>query len=414
MSRRFSPVLVSALAALILAASAVPGAGQLKIGQYEDEAPLRTWNSFGAATAISLARGGASLAWAEDGLSAWSNPALLAGLPPMTIALSGSIQIAQCNRFSLVNTGVVGSAEPLAARAAALEGAALTLRWKGWTAAIAAGVWEAYDRPAVLIEESSGGSKSYGLAFAQSGQLRAATIGLARRFGRLSLGVSLHALWGGLTRTLDESWSLPSQRFDDRREMTFAGIVPQGGLAWDLAPKWTLGASVRAPWTKSSTSRSRLEFTASEGPTDIVLESAEEDALGQPWIAGLGTAFRPTPDLTIAADAVWFGWSGYAPRVFGEIRDRGFRDVVRLAAGAEYRSSLALFGRKLGYPLRVGLVYDPQPMRDPESAYLDFTFGTGLEWKSVRLDLGVLIGKENGSGDGLTVRKVSLGLAARL
>jgi hypothetical protein len=403
------------VAILLAAASAAPASGQLKIGQYEDEAPLRTWNTFAATTASGLARGGTCLAWAEDGLSAWSNPALLTGLPRMTIALAGSVQIAQCYKYSLVNTGVVSSDGPLPVQSSAIEGAALTLRWSGWTVALAGGVWESYDRPEILIEDTSGGRKTYGFEFAQAGRLRAATVGLARRIGRgLSLGLSLHALWGGLARTLAESWPLQGQRFDDRREMTFSGFVPQAGLAFDFSPKWTLGASVRAPWTKASRSRARLEFTASEGPTDIVLETAEQDSLGQPWIVGLGAAFHPTTDLTIASDAVWFAWSGYAPHIFGEIQDRGFRDVVRIAAGAEYRSYLHLFGRKLGYPLRLGLIYDPQPMRDPASAYWNFTFGTGLEWQSFRIDLGVLVGKENGSGAGLTARKVSLGLSARL
>ena len=53
-------------------------------------------------------------------------------------------------------------------------------------------------------------------------------------------------------------------------------------------------------------------------------------------------------------------------------------------------------------------------MREPRSAYLGLSLGTGLEWKGLRLDLGVLAGREKGSGAGLTVRKVALGLSARL
>jgi long-subunit fatty acid transport protein len=200
----------------------------------------------------------------------------------------------------------------------------------------------------------------------------------------------------------------------DDRERSFAGWVPQAGLAWDVSPAWRIGASLRPAWTRRGASRARVEFRSGEIPGGIVEESEWDDALGQPWTLGLGSSLRPLPGLTLAADAVWFDWSGYVPSLHGEAPERGFRDVVRLAAGAEYLSSLRMFGLELGYPLRIGLVYDPQPMREPRSAYLDFTLGTGLEWQGLRLDLGVLAGRERGSGAGLTIRKVALGLSARL
>ena len=74
----------------ILIALPVASPAQLVIGQYEDEAPLRTWNSFGLALASSLGRGETMFALADDCSAALSNPALLADLPRLTLSFNGS------------------------------------------------------------------------------------------------------------------------------------------------------------------------------------------------------------------------------------------------------------------------------------------------------------------------------------
>ena len=45
---------------------------------------------------------------------------------------------------------------------------------------------------------------------------------------------------------------------------------------------------------------------------------------------------------------------------------------------------------------------------------IDLTVGTGLAGKHVRLDLGALIGREWGSGDGLVARKISISIGFQL
>lgn len=407
MSRQ--PAAAFFLLGFILAVSVRPAAGQLVLGQYEDEAPLGTWNTFPAGTAAGLGRGTASLAWADSWLSARTNPALLAFLPRSAVVLSGLFQLAQCQRFSLVNTGVVRSDQPLQASAYSPDGIAAGWRGGSWAAAAAVGVWESYNRPTVQIDESSAGLTSYRFDFSQTGRLWAGTVAAACRIGRtFSLGLSLHVLWGPLERRYTESWIGQGFELADVKEMDFRGLVPQGGIAWEPSPEWTLGAVVRGPWTKRSRAESSVTYAATGGQTISILDSADDDRFGQPWVAGLGAAFRPLSGLTIASDAIWFGWSGYAPRVFGEELSRDFRDVVRLSLGAEWQSDIRLFGRTFEYPLRIGLIYDPQPMRDPRSAYLDLTFGVGLGRKGFRVDLGALIGRESGSGDDLTVRRVGL------
>jgi hypothetical protein len=94
--------------------------------------------------------------------------------------------------------------------------------------------------------------------------------------------------------------------------------------------------------------------------------------------------------------------------------ERNFRDVVKLGAGMELQSSFKLFGRHADSPVRLGLVYDPQPMKDPRSSYLSLTFGSGISWQNLKLDIGALIGRESGSGNSLEARKISVSLSVQL
>src|SRR4030042_1490867 len=119
---------------------AVPSASpaQLVIGQYEDEAPLRTWNTFGLATASSIGRGETMLALADDCSAALSNPALLAGLPKFTLSLNGSYSRSTLFRYSIVNTGVLVSEGNLGIGLFALDFGGLSYRISDWTFAITA------------------------------------------------------------------------------------------------------------------------------------------------------------------------------------------------------------------------------------------------------------------------------------
>ena len=218
---------------ILLTWAAIPAAAQLKIGQYEEEAPLRTWNTFPAVTAAGLGRGTVSLAWAEDGTAAWSNPALLAFLTRPTLTLGGSIQVVDCFRYSLVNTGPIRSDGPLTVSSAAFDAGAASFRWGAWTLAAAYGTWESYARPRATIENTSRGLLLYGLDVTQEGRLWAATFAAARRLGRrLSLGLSVHALWGGMRRGYQEDWG-DFVITDDREGPLRAGF---------LRPAW-LGTS---------------------------------------------------------------------------------------------------------------------------------------------------------------------------
>jgi hypothetical protein len=119
----------------------------MTLGQYEDEAPFRTWNSFGIATASSLALGETQFTIAADCSVALSNPALLSHLPRITFTLSSSLSSASFYKYSIVNTGVLFTVENLSSELLGLDFAGASFRVKSCTLALSMALFESYHRP---------------------------------------------------------------------------------------------------------------------------------------------------------------------------------------------------------------------------------------------------------------------------
>jgi hypothetical protein len=390
-------------------AAASPLPAQLVLGQYEDEAPFRTWNTFPFVGAPRLALGETGLACAVDATAALSNPALLLKLSRWTITLNGSFQAADFFRYGPVNTGVISSTANLTGSEIGLDFGAVAYRGERWALSAAAGIQESYGRPPVDLKISNGRDVYYENSFDQSGFLRTVTVSAAHRLGRtIGIGLGLNYAWGSLCRTSMEERAAIGYKTTDEIIQNLSGISFHGGLTWDPSEKLTLALAVRSPTARKARSLSRLRFEASSAATDILIEDSSTDIQRQPWVIGFGAAFRAIDGLTLSADAFYHAWSRYNPDYFGEPLGRNFRDILRLGAGIEYLSSLRLFGRKYGYPLRLGFLYDPQPMKNPHSAYGVVTFGSGIHGKTAHFDLGTALGKETGSGRGLTIRKIAL------
>ncbi|MBM3311440.1 MAG: hypothetical protein FJY80_08030, partial [Candidatus Aminicenantes bacterium] len=96
----------AAILALVAACLPLPAAAQLILGQYEEEAPLRTWNTFPFVPAAALGRGETVLAAAGEPASVLANPALLFSLPRFGLSLGGSLQTASLMKYGPVNTGI--------------------------------------------------------------------------------------------------------------------------------------------------------------------------------------------------------------------------------------------------------------------------------------------------------------------
>ncbi len=388
---------------------------QLVIGQYEQEAPLRTWNIFGFEGASALGRGGASFVLASDCSDALLNPALLTGLSGIRLTLNGAATSASLFKYSLVNTGVLSTEGNLSVNSLALDFGGISIRTGNWAFGLSAAINEIYDRPGINYEYTSQGRLAYILDFAQSGFLRTINFSLARRFGSLlKAGLGINYAAGKLDRETVEEYPLNGITISDRKEHEFSGISINGGVSLALSTRLDLALVFRTPYVRKSQSRSEIRYAAPAGGTDIRIEADSSDRFKQPLVVGLGAGYRVSTQFQVLADLTYFNWSKYEVEYFGETQERNFKDTIRAAAGAEYALLLDLFGVPASIPIRFGLSYDPQPMRDPGSAYTHYSVGAGLHWRMIALDAGASFGQESGSGDSLSARRVAISLSLRL
>jgi long-subunit fatty acid transport protein len=388
---------------------------QLVIGQYEQEAPLRTWNAFGFESASALGRGGASFTLAEDCSAALVNPALLADLPGLTLTINGALSYASLFKYSLINTGVLSTEGNLSLNSLALDFGGVSIQAGDWFFGLSAALSEVYDRPGVNYEYSSQGRVVYSLDFAQTGFLRTINFSLARRLGSLlKAGLGINYAAGDLKRETVEEYHQTGITISDRKEQRFSGLYVNGGISVALTPQLNLALVFRSPYVRKSDSRSDLRYAAPAGGTDIRIEAESADRCKRPLVIGMGAKWQISTRLLILADLAYFNWSKYEVESFGETQERNFNDTFRAGAGAEYSVELSFFDAPASLPVRVGIGYDRQPMSEPDSAYTLYSLGTGLHWRMIGLDAGASFGQESGSGRSLAARRFAVSLSVRL
>ena len=384
---------------------------QLVLGQYEDEAPVRTWNTLGIELAPSLACGGARTAAAWDASAALVNPALLCGLPRLTVTASGSYTSASMFRYSILNTGVLSTQANLTESVYALDFGGLSFRTGDWAFAFSAALLESYGRPPLDFQAHSQAGVVYSIqARPERRPPEFQPVRGPEVFPAPGGGLGIQP---GLGKARENDLGEFRRRRDHHRRPQEPELQRLLHERRPFSPPFGArqpGLAVRTPYARRSDSRSLLEYRAPAAGTDIRISASSEDEYRQPWAAGAGASWRPSEDLRVSADLWFFKWSSYSAVYFGEEKERNFTDVLRLAAGLEYISDYRLFGRTLRSPLRIGISYDPQPMKAPRSAYAYLTFGTGVAFGRVRIDFAGALGKESGSGRSLSARRGAITL----
>jgi len=393
----------------------VPASAQLVLGQYEDEAPLRTWNIFGFQTASSLGRADTSFALASDSSAALTNPALLLSLPRFTATFSGTASSASLYKFSIINTGVLSTQDNLSLNLYALDFAGLSFSIKGWAVGLAVYLSEIYDRPRVSYEYYYRGELTYTLDFHQTGLLRNFSFALATKIsGRIQAGLGLTIFSGDFSRETKEEWLASGISINDTKKQEFSGFFANAGVLVRVTEKLDLALVGRTAHRKKAPATSELVYDSSSSGTNIRIAGEATNTYEQPFVGGLGASYRFSPQLVAAADVALFNWAGYSVRYFDEELGRDFKNTIKAGLGAEYVAPVRLFKKEAAIPIRVGIGYDEQPMKEPRSAYTYFSAGAGFYLSMVRLDFGASFGRESGSGNSLTIRRLSLSLTVKL
>lgn len=385
---------------------------QLILGQYEDEAPVGTWNILGVTNATSLGLGNTRFAFAADCSASLTNPALMPSLPKSTFSLHSSLQSTSFFKYSIVNTGVIFTEKNPTLKTYSIDHAGVYVILKGWAFTLIQALTEIYDRPSIEQKAYYRGSIYYTLNFNQEGNLKTVHFSVSRKISnRISLGIGLNYTYGNLKKNIQDKWIDTNVTITDEKSHEFQGFYINGGLWVGLSSKLAVAAVFRTPYTKEAESQSLYRYQSPQGETDIKIEASAQNKYKQPLVVGLGMNYQISPKIRAASDISFFNWSKYKVTYFEEELQRDFKDIIKFGAGIEYLSDLTIFNQRVKLPIRAGFIYDPQPMKVPDSSYLSFTFGTGIHWQRFMLDLGAFIGNERGSGDSLSASRVSLSLS---
>ena len=397
---------------LVYVLASLPAWAQLNLGQYEDEAPFRTWNNFGIPSASSAGMGETQYALVADSSASIINPARLTRLPEFSLTLNGSYTTASLHKYAIVNTGVLISEGNSAMGMYAIDFAGITFTHRGWALGISIGLLENYERPSQNPDYAIQGELLYLLEFQQSGLLRNYNLSIARSLGKwFSFGIGLNYVSGELVKGIIENMYYSGVTISDQKTHDFKGFYLNGGVVAGVTERLTIAAVFRTPYSKQAESESSLRYDSPQGDTDIRIEVAAENKYKQPLILGVGVDYRLSPELRVASDVSYFNWSSYSGTYFDEEIQREFKDIIKVSGGFEYVASLRLFQRDMQVPLRIGMSYDPQPVKEPNSHYVYYTFGFGLHWQKLHLDAGAMFGIEKGSGRDLYGRKFSICLS---
>lgn len=411
----YKPIASLLIISIFLIFSPSLSRAQLILGQYEDEAPLRTWNTLGFSSAATAGMGDTRIAHAFDCSAALTNPALLAKLPLLNVTANTTYTAAQLFKYSLVNTGVLFTEDNNTLSTLDFDFGGISLNYRGWGLGISYSLSEHYDRPTTNYEYYERGRLTYALDFSQEGTLSNLNFSVSRQIGpRFAAGIGVNIVRGTFDKRWEERRITSNTVINDKKSHDFNGFYLNGGLYFDVSENLTLGAIFRSPFSKDAESdslyRSQTPFTN----TDIQIKASADSSFDQPLILGAGVSYKISENFRAAADLSYFNWADYKVDYFGEELDRSFKNIVKINLGAEYMHEVSLLGVDFGNPVWIGLNIDPQPMKEPNSRYTYFSFGSGLHFKHFFLDLSTDYGWERGSGDDLLAQRIIVTLSFRL
>jgi len=372
---------------------------QANLGQYYDEAPLRSWNILAPYAAKNAAMGECIFAFdMEDSLSAMHNPAALRRVKRFAVSFNISVNFIELFRYSVVNTGEVipgvlntNIDNPIGYFA--LEHFGINFPFKGGSIALNISEQEDYRRPELrqAYSISTGGSID---AF-YKGKLHNANFSFSYPLlkQRLRIGAGFSLLYGKQNNELSLEMEHYLTEVTDmvKDEQKLKGYYLHFGMILNASKDFQMGFALRTPYNKKATSNFYREYS-SEYIT-ISQSNFSEDSYHQPLIIGGGIKYQPNLDFTLTADFSFFRWESYRAERFDTLLPREFRNTLKIGIGAEFilRARHIKFISKL--PLRIGYIIDPQPGTSPEWNYQYITFGSGFNIKSLSLDIAAQLGK---------------------
>ncbi|MCP2604866.1 hypothetical protein NLC29_01755 [Candidatus Aminicenantes bacterium AH-873-B07] len=376
---------------------------QCIIGQYEDEAPFRTWNILGVYNAQATGLGESLFGLIEEpfGLTLFTNKFF-------SFSLSFSNNKAEFFRYSFVNTSNIYFSQNLKASYIGLDFAYGLIKFKNWIFAFSLTQPETYFRPGVEINYSYRGKIYRKIKANFEGYLNSFNFSIGRKINKLiTIGMGIHYVYGEIKRETEDDYIYYQVITTDNRFQKLNGYYFTLTVLMDINPKLKIIIIIRTPYTRYSKSESLLKYYSQKKQIEIQIKGDAEDKIKIPFAIGGGVLYKINKDLFFTSNLIFFNWSNYKITYFDENRKRDFRNIVKFSAGMEYLWHLKIKKKYVFFiPLRLGYIYDPQPMKVPKSYYNYLTMGTGIHFKKYSVDFGFIFGKENGSGNFLRASRI--------
>ncbi|MEW6456135.1 MAG: hypothetical protein AB1410_05400 [Acidobacteriota bacterium] len=342
--------------------------------QYEDEAPLGTWNIFGFLSARNLGMGNTAIANSSESSASLFNPALLANLKSFKASITLFAQTSEMFRYSLINTSSIRSSK-LGISIFDVGSAGFIFPYKGFTYGVNYFFFESYERPDFVVPYPG-----QPLNGEFSGNARGINLSVSREIiSDLSLGISFNYIAGKRYLKISEEFGSGTSYFDEKSHDLYGwnlGI----GFFYRTPFNLNVGASIKSPLRIKTDSEILREF---KSPViEIFQKDTSKDETKKPFLAGLGFSYFLRKNILISSDFIYFPWKKYEYFYFGEKVERNFKSVIEICIGGEY----SLLFPKESLHLRIGYFYDPQPLRKTEINYNNFTFGAGVSLGKFRID----------------------------
>ena len=374
---------------------------QCIIGQYEDEAPFGTWNILGVYDARAIGMGESLFGLIEEPLGL-----IFRRDNFFSFSLSFINNKAEFFKYSFINTSDIYFSRNLKTSYIGMDFAHSLIKFKKWFFALSFTQPETYFRPAVEVNYSYRGETYRTIKADFEGYLNSLNFSIGRKLNQLiTIGVGIHYVYGEIKRKIEDNYTYYQVVTTDNRSQKLKGYYFSLNILMDVTPKFKLLVNFRTPYTRHSESKSSLKYFSSKKQIEIEIKGSAQDKIKIPLTIGSGILYKMKRDLLFTASITFFNWANYKITYFDEDRKRDFKNIIKIGAGFEYISHLKIKSFTFSVPLRAGYIYDPQPMKSPNSYYNYFTLGAGIYYKKYGLDFGFMFGKENGSGNSLHTSK---------
>lgn len=219
-----------------------------------------------------------------------------------------------------------------------------------------------------------------------------------------SIGAAANILVRGSKFKEDDDWSNGDYwRYEE--QMNFSGLNFNGGILITPSKKFSIGTMLRLPFTMSRTGESTTEykFGTVTGTSDTTYPD-DQRQWTMPFMIGIGLAFRPTENMTLAFDYERrnYGSTEFTRKYLntsGTVSEQTFEDIWmncnQFRLGMEY----LFVGPNAVFPLRLGFktvpqVYPNMEWTEPATTVdstsmsgIGFTGGFGMKMGRIWLDL---------------------------